>query len=465
MVNYIKDSSLEEKKYRKGYTTSKKILLGFLIAILAGTVLLSLPIASVSGKPDILTALFTATTSVCVTGLVVVDTYSYWTLFGKVVILILIQLGGLGIVAFTSALAIVTRRKVTLKNRVMIHDAFGLNNLSGLVKFVKKVILGTFCVEMLGAILYLPSFIPRFGLKGIWFAFFNAISAFCNAGIDIIGPDSLMSFYSDPLVLIDSMFLIVMGGLGFVVWWDIIDTGRKVKNKKIKLKSFFDNLRTHSKIVLVATFTLLVSAWIFVFILEFNNPDTIGNMSLGDKLLNSCFQSFTLRTAGFAAVNQGGLKDSTVLISIIYMLIGGSPVGTAGGIKTVSIAVIFCSVIATIKGRDQALVFKKSINEGLIKRAISVAFISIMFLFVFSILLMETNGINFVDAVFEMGSAFATVGLSRGITGSLNPFGRILVIVAMYLGRIGPISMFIAFSNRYSSLNSIHVGEADIIVG
>ena len=214
-----------EKKLRRQMRTTSKILLGFLLAILTGAVLLTLPVATVSGKSDFLTALFTATTSVCVTGLVVVPTFSYWTLFGKIVILALIQLGGLGIVALTSFVMLLMNRKFSLRNRMMIQDAFGLSTMQGMVVFIKRVIKGTVIVEMLGAVLYMFAFIPQFGVAhGIWYSVFNAISAFCNAGIDIIGPDSLMTYADSPLVLLTSSFLIICGGLGFVVWWDVVQT-------------------------------------------------------------------------------------------------------------------------------------------------------------------------------------------------------------------------------------------------
>lgn len=456
----------DEVQKKKGSSTTQKIMLGFFVAILAGTVLLSLPISVVGGDTDILTALFTATTSVCVTGLVVVDTFSHWTLFGKVIILCLIQLGGLGIVAFTSALMLITGRKVTLKNRMTIQDAYGLNNLQGLVRFVKKVIVGTISVELFGMLCYLPVFIPKYGsARGIWYALFNAVSAFCNAGIDILGADSLMSFSGTPSVLITTMFLIFMGGIGFVVWWDVLDVLKQIVQKKIRIRDFFGKIALHSRLVLTVTAILIFGGGLLILVLEYNNPETIGQMSFGDKLLNSLFQSVTFRTAGFASVSQGGLSDSSVLLGIMLMLIGGSPVGTAGGIKTVSIAVLFCAVLSVVKGRNEAVVFHKSINEALVKRALAVTFISIMVLFLFSILLMVTNGVGMVDALFETGSAVATVGLTRGITSELNTAGRLLIIVAMYLGRIGPISMFVAFSNKYSIRNSIHYAEADILVG
>lgn len=466
-----KDIAQEQNKMKKnpkkkGMSTTRIIMLGFLAAIMIGTILLTLPVAVVGGEGDWLTSLFTATTSVCVTGLVVVDTFSHWTLFGKIVILILIQLGGLGIVAFTSALMLIARKKVTLKNRMLIQDAYGLNSLQGLVRFVKKVIGGTICVELFGMICYLPAFVSRFGpAHGIWYALFNSVSAFCNAGIDIIGPDSLMSFSQNPSVLITTMFLIVMGGIGFVVWWDVLDVLHDIIHKKVRLRDWWKKLRLHSRLVLMVTAILIVGGWFILFILEYNNPATVGDMSFGDKLLNCAFQSVTLRTAGFASVNQAGLTDSSTLLCLIWMIIGGSPVGTAGGIKTVTVAVLVCTIISVVKGRNEAIVFHQSISETLVRRAMSVTFISVGVLFLLNVLLMVTNEVSLTDSLFEVCSAIATVGLSRGITSSLNDIGKIIIILAMYLGRIGPISMFVAFSNKYSIQNSIHYAEADIIVG
>ena len=296
-----------EKKLRRQMRTTSKILLGFLLAILTGAVLLTLPVATVSGKSDFLTALFTATTSVCVTGLVVVPTFSYWTLFGKIVILALIQLGGLGIVALTSFVMLLMNRKFSLRNRMMIQDAFGLSTMQGMVVFIKRVIKGTVIVEMLGAVLYMFAFIPQFGVAhGIWYSVFNAISAFCNAGIDIIGPDSLMTYADSPLVLLTSSFLIICGGLGFVVWWDVVDVLSNVRAKKIPVRDIWRRFNTHTKIILMMTFALILSGMVVTFLFECNNPLTLGNMSLGKKMLNAFFQSVTLRTAGFASISQKG---------------------------------------------------------------------------------------------------------------------------------------------------------------
>ncbi len=281
-----------EKKLRRQMRTTSKILLGFLLAILTGAVLLTLPVATVSGKSDFLTALFTATTSVCVTGLVVVPTFSYWTLFGKIVILALIQLGGLGIVALTSFVMLLMNRKFSLRNRMMIQDAFGLSTMQGMVVFIKRVIKGTVIVEMLGAVLYMFAFIPQFGVAhGIWYSVFNAISAFCNAGIDIIGPDSLMTYADSPLVLLTSSFLIICGGLGFVVWWDVVDVLSNVRAKKIPpVISGVDSIHIQ-KSYWIMTFALILSGMVVTFLFECNNPLTLGNMSLGKKMLNAFFQS------------------------------------------------------------------------------------------------------------------------------------------------------------------------------
>ena len=460
----VKKNIKNEKK--KSISTTKKIILGFLLVIVVGTILLSLPISNVGGRVDILTALFTATTSVCVTGLVVVDTFAYWTLFGKVVILLLIQIGGMGIIAIICGMMLMLHKKVNLKERLIIQDAYNLNNIQGVIRFVKKIIMGTFVVELIGALLYMIAFIPEFGIaKGIWYSIFNSISAFCNAGIDIIGPSSMIPYQSSPLVLITTMMLIFNSGIGFVVWWDVIDIVKRVLKKEIKPRDFISKLSIHSRLVLSVTFTLIFAGAALILILEWNNRGTIGDMNLFDKVLNSLFQSVTLRTAGFASFSQAEMEGSSVIISIVLMLIGGSPVGTAGGVKTVTVAVLVLSVAAVIEGRNEAIVYNRSINQGLIRKSLAVVLISLVAFVVLSILLMITNDFSMEDSIFEVASAIATVGLSRGITADLNTVGQLIIIIGMYLGRIGPISMFIAFSNKYSIKNSLHYAEADLIVG
>lgn len=424
------------------------IALSFFTAILIGTFLLMLPVSSASGEgASFLTALFTSTTSICVTGLVVVDTFSYWSLFGKIVILLLIQIGGLGVITLTTSVMLIIGRKVTLKDRLLLQDAFNLDTLSGLIKFLRRIVKGTFIVEGIGALCYSFVFIPQFGvIKGIWVSVFNAVSAFCNAGIDIIGPNSLMPYVTNPLINIVTAVLIILGGLGFIVWWDITDIMKAVRAGEIKIQQFFRRLSLHSKIVLVMTGTLLFGGTLLILLLEYHNPQTLGSYGFGDKLLISFFQSVTLRTAGFVTIPQQNLLDSTAIVSILLMFIGGSPVGTAGGIKTTTIALVAIATLSTIRGEEDATVFKRVIPLKTIRKAISVVFISVLALITATVVLLATNQGSFMDIAYETASAIGTVGLSRSFTTSLNTFGKMVIILCMYLGRIGPISMVIAFS-------------------
>ena len=447
-------------------TTTRIISMGFLLAIIIGTILLLLPWATASGESAGFTdALFTATTSVCVTGLVVVDTFSFWSLFGKIVILILIQIGGLGIVSLTSMFMMIFRRKFTFKNTMLMQDAFNLNTRQGLKKFTRRVIQGTFLIEGIGAILCCFTFVPRFGAKGIWYAIFHSVSSFCNAGIDIIGANSLMDFASNPYLLIVTALLIILGGLGFVVWWDITDIIGKLKNKKIRWGMVRTTMKLHTKIVLLMTAGLLVAGTVVIFIFERNNPLTLGGLSAGDKVLNAFFQSVTLRTAGFASFSQKGLNNHTALFSMLLMFIGGSPVGTAGGIKTVTFAICFFTFLSMIQEKDEIVAMKKKIPNVMVKKAVTIVFISFSLVIIFAILLMLTNDVDFVDGMYEVVSAIATVGLSRDLTSSLNIYGRLIIICCMYLGRIGPISMAVAFHSQDSRKNLIHYPEEEIIVG
>ena len=432
-----------------------------------GGVLLSLPCAAQNGRSIGLgNGLFTATSAVCVTGLVVVPTFSYWTLFGKIVILALIQLGGLGIVALTSFVMLLMNRKFSLRNRMMIQDAFGLSTMQGMVVFIKRVIKGTVIVEMLGAVLYMFAFIPQFGVAhGIWYSVFNAISTFCNAGIDIIGPDSLMTYADSPLVLLTSSFLIICGGLGFVVWWDVVDVLSNVRAKKIPARDIWRRFNTHTKIILMMTFALILSGMVVTFLFECNNPLTLGNMSLGKKMLNAFFQSVTLRTAGFASISQKGLTEPTVLVSCVIMFVGGSPVGTAGGIKTMTAATLVFAVLAVVQGRKETVAFKKTIPTSIVRRSLAVTVIGFGTLILFSVLLLATNPLSLSDGVFEVTSAIATVGLSRDVTPGLNVIGKVIIIVCMYLGRVGPITMFMFFGQRATNHNSVKYADAEIIVG
>ena len=312
------------------------IPLSFLGAILIGTILLALPIASTDGSwTPLVDALFTATTSVCVTGLVVVDTFSYWSIFGQVVILLLIQIGGLGVITVVSTLMLVAHKRFSLSDRLMLRDAMNLDSMAGLLAFLIKVIRGTLIVELAGALLYMLAFVPRLGIaRGIWVSVFNAVSAFCNAGIDILGPDSLMPYRDDPLILAVTIMLIVTGGLGYVVWFDINSKIMRGEEKRSEPAQIFKSLTEHTKLVLTMTLVLIFAGTAIILAAEYNNDQTLGALSFPLKLLNSLFESVTFRTAGFATISQKGLTDVTCLAGCILMFIGGSPIGTAGGIKT-----------------------------------------------------------------------------------------------------------------------------------
>ena len=450
---------------KKKYTlsTTQIILLSFLVTIFLGSVLLALPISSADGKAvPYLDALFTATTSTCVTGLVTLPTASAWSVFGQIVILLLIQVGGLGIITIMSGLMLLINRKMGIGDRLLIQDAFNLNTMSGLSKFVKNVLLGTLVIEGIGAVLYMPVFIPEFGAKGIWISVFNSVSAFCNAGIDIIAENSLCNYATNPLVNAVTSALIILGGLGYIVWWDVI---RVVKSRSQRNRKIFRHLTLHSKIAITVTAGLILAGAVLIFIFEYNNPLTIGKMSLFDKIQVSLFQSITTRTAGFATIPQENLTNASSAVSIILMMIGGSPVGTAGGMKTVTIAVLVCSAFATIRNKNSATLFGRRISEESIKKAVAVVVMFLVICAISTILLMATNNASVIDAVYETVSATATVGLSRSLTATLNTFGKLIIIITMYFGRVGPISLAIALGSKNESQNVISEPTEDISIG
>lgn len=439
----------ERKKTIHNLSTTQLIALGFLAAIAAGTILLMLPVSSADRHmTPFIDSLFTATTSVCVTGLVTLNTSTHWSLFGKIVILILIQLGGLGIVSFSTGIMVIFGKRITLKDRMLLEDALNLDTLKGLVKFLKKIFKGTFIIEGIGALCYAPVFIKEYDfLKGTGFAIFHSVSAFCNAGIDLLGDNSLVKYVSNPWMNFVTMFLIVMGGLGFIVWWDVQENFINVIHKHLTFTKALQKLRLHSKITLIATASLIFGGMILILLLEFTNDGTIGNMSFGNKLMASLFQSVTLRTAGFMTFPQSSLRGTTVIICLFLMFIGGSSIGTAGGIKTSTFALLFLSTRATIKGSKHLVVFNKTIPYRIIHKALAVTFVSFSVLIAAVFALHLTEGGSLLDCTYEATSAIATVGLSRDMTGTLHLAGKVIIIICMYLGRIGPISMAIFFTN------------------
>jgi len=451
------------KKEKFALSTTQIIALSFLVTILVGSILLALPISSANGEAvPYIDALFMATTSTCVTGLVTLPTVSTWSLFGQIVILLLIQIGGLGVITIMSGIMLLFNRKMGLGHRLLIQDAFNLNTMSGLVKFVKKVLFGTLIIEGIGALLYMIVFIPKFGAKGIWISIFNSVSAFCNAGIDIIAENSLCDFATNPLVNIVTSILIVLGGIGYIVWWDVI---RVVNSRSSRNKKIFRHLTLHSKIAITFTLGLIVVGATLVLIFEYNNPTTIGNLSFFDKIQVALFQSVTTRTAGFASIPQENLTDASTIVSLVLMFIGGSPVGTAGGVKTVTIAVLVCTAFATIRNKNDVTMFGRRISEDLVRKSVAVMVAFVMIGVTSSVLLMATNDVSAIDALYEAISATATVGLSRNITAMLNLWGKLVIIVTMYLGRIGPITLAVMFGSKPQGQNLISEPVEDVSIG
>ncbi len=451
------------KKQRHLISTTHIILLSFLIVILIGAVLLSLPISSADGKATpFIDALFTATTSTCVTGLVVTPTVSSWSVFGQAVILILIQIGGLGVITIMSGLMILLHKKMGIGDRLLLQDAFNLNSLSGLVRFVKKVVAGTFIIEAIGALLYMTVFIPQFGAKGIWISVFTSVSAFCNAGIDIIAENSLCNYALNPIVNIVTCALIILGGIGYIVWWDVLRVIKKSRTKKVR---FFRDLTLHSKIAITATLILIFVGAIFIFAFEYNNPQTIGNYTLPQKMEVSLFQSVTTRTAGFATIPQENLTNASAILCLLLMFIGGSPVGTAGGIKTVTFAVIIVAAISSVRNKEDSEIFGRRLTKQAVSKAVAVTCMSFIIMFISTILLSAVTDANALDVVYETVSATATVGLTRNLTATLNNIGKLIIIITMYLGRVGPISLALAFKGSKDNQNIVKNPTEEISVG
>ena len=451
------------KKYKLKLSTTQIIMLSFLFVILIGSLLLALPVSSKNGKAvPYIDALFTATTSTCVTGLVTLPTVTTWSVFGQIVILLLIQVGGLGIITIMAGIAVALHRKIGLKDSRLISDSFNLTSLSGLTTFVKKVILGTLVIEGVGALLYMLVFIPDYGMRGIWLSIFNSISAFCNAGIDIIAENSLCNYALNPFINTVTSILIILGGIGYIVWWDIIRVFQHFRKEKLKC---LKRLTLHSKIALSATLILIFGGAIAIFILEYNNPLTIANYSFFDKIQVSFFQSITTRTAGFATVPQENLTNASAILCLFLMFIGGSPVGTAGGIKTVTIVVLFATAYSAIKNKNEVSLFNRTLSRQITKKAVAVASMSFSIVFTSTVLLAAVTNAPALDIIYETVSATATVGLSRNLTPYLDLLGKLIIIVTMYLGRIGPISLAVAFNSNKETGNIIKNPTEEISIG
>jgi trk system potassium uptake protein TrkH len=446
-----------DKWKRQNFTTTRIIMFGFLAGAAIGTALLLLPVSLKKGVSlNFFDALFVATSSICVTGLSTVNIGQTFSGFGQAMLLVLIQLGGLGVVTFTTMVLLAFRKRITLSERLLLQNAYNLDTLSGLVRLTSRIVRITLIIEGTGALCYSFVFVPHFGVRGLWYAVFHAVSAFCNAGIDLFGGNSLTAYRDNLPVNLITISLIIVSGLGFPVYWEIARFFRDKKKKK--------RINTHARIVLVSTLVLVFGGALITLLFEFDNPDTLGNLGLFNKIQASLFQSVTLRTAGFATIDQSGFKSATCLVYLILMFIGGSPAGTAGGVKTVTIVLLFASMIANIRGRNDVTIFHRKVADEYIRRCVAIVTFSLSTLLLLNIALLFFEGGSFLDTLYEMISAIATVGLSRGLTGEIGVAGKVILCLAMYLGRIGPITLALGFNSKKSG-SELSYAETRVIVG
>lgn len=429
------------------------LTLGFFILISIGALILSTPFVTRSGNPtNPIDAIFIAASASCVTGLTPVNTAEHWNTLGQVVIIILIQIGGLGIMTLASIIPLILRKKIGIKTRLILKEQLNIGSMEGIIRLFKYVLGFTLVVESLGALFLAIRFVPTYGLgKGIWFSIFHSISAFCNAGFDILG-DSIYPLRGDYLVNITIMCLIIIGGLGFMV------------TSEIYYKRHFKNISTHSKLVLLTNAGLILVGALGFFVLESLKSGVLSNETIGDGILISFFQSVSARTAGFYSADLSQINDSTAILLISLMFIGGSPGSTAGGIKTTTFAVLLLAVISVVKNEKEPVVFKRRISDDTIKKALSIFVISLSIVIFVSFVIAAIEDFAFIDILYETASALGTVGATLGITDKLSAVSKILITLCMYLGRIGPITMALSFGLK-SDVRLIRYPEGFISIG
>lgn len=449
--NNKKNKSIEKK------STTRLIASGFALIILMGALLLTLPVSNRSGQGNFLNSLFTATSATCVTGLVVADTYQNWTTFGQVVILCLIQVGGLGFLTLGAFISVLLKKRIGLHQREQLHESVNTLEIAGVVRLVKKIVVGTLVIEFSGAVLLAFRFIPRFGMaRGIYFSVFHAISAFCNGGFDLMGVNeeysSLVAFEGDVVVNLVIVTLILVGGIGFIVWDDVI-----------RNKWHFWKYLLHSKIVLATTLILTIVGTILFLFTE--NQASFAGMSPLEKLLGALFSSVTPRTAGFNTVDTAALSNAGKIITIVMMFIGGSPGSTAGGVKTTSIVVLLFYAGAMVLNREDINLFGRRLTEDVVKKANAVVIINFSLAIIAAVIIMILQPLlNFEDVIFEVLSAIGTVGMTTGVTRSMCAVSRIVLIVLMYCGRLGSLSFALIFAQKKTSA-SVRQPQEKIIVG
>lgn len=444
------------KSHKRKLNEVQILAIGFVVVILVGAILLTLPISSASGEAtNFLDALFTATSATCVTGLVTVDTGTHWNAFGQTVIIILIEFGGLGFMSFATFLAFLFGRRITLRNRLIIQEAMNTFSIQGLVKMVKYVLIFTFTIQGIGALILSSQLVPEFGFtKGILYSIFSSISTFCNAGFDLFGNfNSYTGYYDNSVILLTVSALIAIGGLGFSVLLEIYNY------KSMK------KLSLHTRLVLLVTSALIIGGAVIIFLLEYNNPETLAPMNIKDKVVNSITASISPRTAGINSISTSGMTTASKFVTVILMFIGGSPGSTAGGLKTSTFGIILFTVICVIKGREDTEFFGRRFSKELVYKAFSLLFIGMVLVMGVTMILSITEpGEGFLDLLYEATSAFGTVGLTTGVTQRLSDAGKFIIIVLMYLGRVGPLTVALALSRR-SRRTGVKYPEGKVLVG
>ena len=449
---------------RRPMSPGRALCLGFLALILLGGLLLTLPAASAGGESiGFLKGLFTATSAVCVTGLSLIEAGRDLSLFGQIVLLCLIQVGGLGFMAFATLGMVLIGRRISLHSRILLSESMNQNGLSGMVRLSLWFFAMALAIELTGAALLAVRLVPRYGTaRGLWLSLFTAVSAFCNAGFDLFGNgSSLLAFRQEPLVLWTVIGLIQLGGMGFAVMLELL-----------RHRKSLGRLSLHTKLVLAVNGILLLGGSLAVFLLEGQNPATLGRegMTLWDKVTGSVFQAVTCRTAGFAAVSQDAMNDSTKLLSCLMMFVGASPASTGGGIKTTTLAALLLLVHSVVRGRDRITAFGKEIPQETGRRAVALTFIATSFVLAVTCalsILERRHGVSLTNLVFETVSAVSTTGLSAAGTGTLRRSSQILLMPLMYLGRVGPLTLATALIRRErdSARNRVHFPEEKIMIG
>jgi len=440
------------------------IVVSFFIVIMVGAFLLTLPICSKSGRPTLfIDALFTSTSATCVTGLVVFDTWTHWNVLGQIIILSLIQIGGLGVITFTTGFSLLVRRKLGLRDIQLATENTNGSTI-GIARLIKMILIFTFCCETIGALLLMIRFVPQFGPKGIWIAFFTAISAYCNAGFDILGfvmkDGNLIPYVSDPLVCLTVGALIVIGGLGFVVISDIYYSRVLTRFHK----DHPVHLNFHSRLVLIISGILIIVGTLLFFLCEYNN--TLHGLNFGTKLNASLFQSISARTAGFASIDIAKEYDFTKIITVILMFIGASPGGTGGGIKTTTFIVLTATVFSVMRGQEDTTILKRRVDKFTVYRALAIVTGALFVVFVTTgIILTADPDINGIDALFEATSGFGTVGLTAGVTSTLSAISKFAVSCTMFVGRVGPVSLGLALAMHKGRHGVSILPEGKVIVG